>query len=366
MAQRVGLLTLPLHTNYGGIIQIAALYQFLAQNGKQPLFLRRKPIASPLRVLVSKLLFHIPWQNIAGARERERLRAVHYPFIDQFMPNATKTIRTSEDLVRVVKNDGLEAVVVGSDQVWRPDYLQNATPMTYFLDFVDPTQARRISYAASFGHGRWMFPEYQNEATTLLSDFHAISVREKSGATICNETFDREGVSVVLDPTLLVDRSFYDAAVAPGVAFSKPTVLKYVLDDTEFVRKTTSSVVDLLGGGDISVKSLLSDYSAGSLDIPHWIQAFRDADWVITDSYHGTIFAILFRKPFVTIPNYDRGVDRFTTLLESLELETRLLDPKNPGDLSGILSAPIDYDAVEARLKPHQKRSADFLLSALD
>lgn len=365
MVERVGLLTLPLHTNYGGIIQIAALYQFLVRHGKKPLFLRKKPVRPLVQRLVAKVLWSLPGQNIGGARAQEQQRAVHYPFIDRFMPNATKPLRTSRDFARAARRHDLQAVAVGSDQVWRLDYHADGAPLTYFLDFVDPATVRRISYAASFGHSTWSYPDFTEPAAQLLSQFHAVGVREESGVDICRDSLGRTDARVVLDPTLLVDPVFYDEAVAPGSAFDQPTVVKYVLDQSAKVQAATAAAMEILSRDRMAIRSLSATDQSAPLDIPHWLQAFRDAEFVITDSFHGTIFAIVFKKRFVTVPNHDRGFDRFVTLLGRLGLSERLLTSDDPSAVGRILAAPIDYDAVDARLSRLRTEAADFLLSAL-
>lgn len=366
MVTRVGLLTLPLHSNYGGIIQIAALYQFLVRNGKEPLFLRKKHMRSAARRIVDAVVSWGPLSSLAEARAHEKSDALHYPFINRFMPNSTSTLRRSQDFAWVASRRRLEAVVVGSDQVWRIDYHGDASALTYFLDFVDPAKVRRISYAASFGHSTWSYPEFTEPAKQLLSRFHAVGVREESGAEICRESLGRTDARVVLDPTLLVDTNFYDDAVASGVAFSQPTVVKYVLDQSEKVQAVTAAAMGVLSREGMAIQSISPDEQTEPLDIPRWLQAFRDAEFVITDSFHGTIFAVVFKKRFVTVPNHDRGFDRFVTLLGRLGLSDRLLTSDDPSEVGRILATPIDYDAVAARLDRLRIEAADFLLSALE
>lgn len=364
MVRRVGLLTLPLHTNYGGIVQIAALYQFLARNGKVPLLLRKKPVRSWLQRVIAKTLWTIPFQNIGGARGLELSRAIHYPFINRFMPNATRPLRTSKNLRDAVQQHELGAVIVGSDQVWRFDYHSDTSPMAYFLDFVDSNSVRPISYAASFGHGAWKFPEYTQAARDLLSKFYAVSVREESGRDVCRDDLGRADARLVIDPTLLVDPSFYDEAVASGQAFTRPTILRYVLDQSDKVQRITTAVTERLGADGIAIYSIPSEQRE-MISIPKWLQAFRDAEYVVTDSFHGTIFAIVFKKNFVTIPNHDRGLDRFTSLLDLLGLRDRLLISDDLNEVSRVLSLPIDYEDVFKRIAELRADSSAFLLSAL-
>ncbi len=361
MAHKVGLLTLHLHTNYGGILQVAALYQFLARNGKQPLLLRKKPVRSRLQRLMVSVLKRIPGQNVGGARLSERARTLHYPFIRRFMPDSTGELRTSGDFRKATRRHGLEAVIVGSDQVWRFEYHADAAPMTFMLDFIDPVHVRGISYAASFGHSSWTYPDLTKRTRELLGRFHAVSVRETSGAAICHDTLGRTDAVVTLDPTLLVDPAFYDEATARSPVYTGRKIVSYVLDQNEDKQDVARQIAALIGDN-VGEFSLLKTGGA-KLDIPQWLRAIRDAEFVITDSFHGMVFCILFRKNFVVIPNLDRGVDRFTTLLGDLGLLDRLLT--NQDDLAAIVSTPVDYAEPYNRLIQRRQQSADFLLSAL-
>jgi hypothetical protein len=364
MAKLIGLLTLPLHTNLGGILQVVTLYQFLEEHGYKPLFLRKKPERSVLNQIVGPLLRRLPGQDLGGARSSEKKRAVHYPFINKFMPNGTAELRTSRDLKKATARYGLEAVIVGSDQVWRFEYHADDAHMTYFLDFIDPRVVRGISYAASFGLSEWSYPNLTNQARELLSQFRAVSVRENTGVTICRDTLGREDCLVALDPTLLVAPAFYDEAMAKQPVYSGRKIASYVLDQSTEVEEVTQTIKDALGDN-IESFSLLHSNSGKQYDIPQWLRAIRDAEFVITDSFHGTVLCILFEKNFITIPNTNRGLDRFITLLQHVDLSERLLSDKKSQDLPNLVKTPIDYEVVNGNLAKLRKQSAQFLLSAL-
>lgn len=366
MVKRVGILTLPIHTNYGGNIQAAALYQFLVKNNKEPVLLRKKPARSMPQRLLASILPRIPGQNFGSVRSNEQARALHYPFLKKFMPQATGKLRKSADFQRAVRRHKLDAVIVGSDQVWRFEFHNDHEPMIYFLDFIPSGNVRGISYAASFGRSHWAYPESTADVKRLLSKFYAVSVREDSGADICRDNLGREDCAVTLDPTLLVEPSFYDEAVAKEPVYTGPRIVTYILDQSATVQKTSAAVIAALGG-DIETFSLaISQPNGGQLDIPQWLRAIRDAEFVMTDSFHGTVFSILFQKRFVTVPNVDRGLDRFTSLLSKLGLSDRLLTNDDPVQISRLVHEPIDYDEVELKLKPLREASSKFLISSLD
>lgn len=361
---KTGILTLHLHVNYGGILQAAALYRLLRDEGFDPVLLRKEPEnVSRVGRLVRNLLRVLPGQNVGGVRARAMTRAKHEPFIRRFLPNATRPCHNSEELRQAVQQRGLEAVVVGSDQVWRAEYHQDSNYPVYFLDFVPPG-VRKLSYAASFGHSEWRYPERTAEIAGLLAQFDAVSVREQSGVAICRDVLRRGECNLVLDPTLLVSPLFYRDAAAPAEQKGEPSLVSYVLDQGEASETAHKAVQDVLP--ETFKTTFLSVQDQGEQEtIGDWLRAFMDADFVLTDSYHGTIFSILFEKNFITLGNVDRGLDRFTTLLGSLGLADRLVLDPDPSRISSLVARAVDYGEVNERLKGLRHASKEYLLSAL-
>lgn len=361
---RVGILTLHFHINYGGIIQAAALSRFLRDRGFEPVLLRKEPeTQGRLGRAVRNLLRHLPLQNVGGVREREEARAVHYPFIRRFLPDATRPCHNSEELRAAAEGAGLDAIVVGSDQVWRFDYHQDSNSLCYFLDFAPP-ETRKVAYAASFGDSDWRYHDRTEEVADLLADFDAVSVREQSGLDICRERLGRSACELVIDPTLLVAPQIYDEAAAAPAKGPPPVLVDYVLDRSEESERAHQLVRRTLGGEGPVIR-LHAEGGERQVDIGQWLRAFMDAEFVITDSYHGTIFAILFGKKFISFGNRKRGLDRFTTLLDSLGLRDRLVLDFDLDRLPALVGQPIDHTAVRQRLEQLRQRSADFLLGAL-
>lgn len=361
---RVGILTLHLHVNYGGILQAAALYRLLKDEGFEPVLLHKEPEnRGPLGRMIRNLLRWLPGQNLGGVRARAKDRARHEPFIRRFLPNITRPRHNCAELRSAVEVRELDAVVVGSDQVWRSEYHQDDNYPVYFLDFV-PSGIRKLSYAASFGHSDWQYPDRQRQITDLLGGFDAVSVRERSGVTICRERLGRNQCTLVLDPTLVVDPALYAEAAAPSRPASKPSLVSYILDRSQASQQALKSVEAALPA-DYETSRLSVDGDEAQADIGQWLRAFMDADFVVTDSYHGTIFSILFGKHFIALANKDRGLDRFTTLLDGLGLMDRLVVDPGTVDLATLVQRPVEFTQVNARLDRLRAESRDFLLSAL-
>ncbi len=360
----VGILTLHLHLNYGGILQAAALYRLLEDEGFRPLLLRKEPEnRGPLGRVVRNLLRGLPLQNIGGVRARALARARHAPFMKRFLPNTTRACHNRDEMREAVERHGLDAVVVGSDQVWRSEYHQDSNYPVYFLNFVPPGMLK-LSYAASFGHEHWQHPDKVEEVSALLADFDTVSVREQSGVEICRDTLGVADCRLVLDPTLVVDPELYLEAAAPPTTKSGPRLVSYVLD-----RGEDSEAAQRLAEANLPeayrTTSLSIDDEQHQVDIGQWLRTFMDADFVVTDSYHGTIFSILFGKNFIAFGNRDRGLDRFTTLLDRLGLLDRLVLDHDLSKIISLVQQPIDYAAVNQRLGALRTLSREFLVTSL-
>lgn len=392
MTRRIGLLTLPLYTNYGGIIQAVALYQYLMSIGKDVVLLERGPYKSPQyhaamlmatklapnRLLASPAIDH--GRTTASGRESWMVRrldsalraikfnkrkAVHRPFIEGHIPKRTGPLTTSAALAEAVERFDLEGLVVGSDQVWRMRYQPTDAVADYFLGFCPDRKIRRVAYAASFGVGKWEHPQHTQTARELLKNFNAISLREDSGVEILQSEFGRYDAEHVLDPTLLVDPAFYEAIAAPSPPKVGGVILEYLLDSPPGLERFRTNLKKTLGSDHV-VRSLVLDSGVNPIDVPSWIRAFMDADFVITDSYHGTIFSIIFRKNFISIVNKDRGAERFSSLLSMLELNDRMIEGENFDTANYLYEKQINYENVYSIIHALRSKSAEFIYKALD
>ena len=360
-AERIGLLTLTLHINYGGILQIAALYSFLSDQGREVTLFRTGPNRPAWHRLIAAALRNIPFQNIGGLRARHLAWSTHTPFIERYLPRKTAVLRTNAQLSQEVARLNLDAFIVGSDQVWRRKFAFGSDFLNYFLDFVrDDT--RKISYAASFGNDHWQEQDLTDNVKSLLARFHAITLREETGRQIVAETFGRDDSTLVLDPTLLMSADFYEAMLETAVLPAAPTLMKYVLDPVPELEMMEKSAMEILGKNSCSTGIYLEGQDRQA-SIPQWLRAFRDADFVVTDSFHGMAFSIIFRKQFVALVNKDRGADRFISLARQLGLEDRLI---HIGKGQSFPEKQINYSEVEPKLERRRAESAAALLKALD
>ncbi|MCS5956377.1 polysaccharide pyruvyl transferase family protein [Klebsiella pneumoniae] len=374
---KVAILTQPLHTNYGGTLQAFALQYILREFGHEPVtinYRKIKPVVHPIRLVLSRIKQKIIEVRIVYPFSDEDIKKIskhHNKFINKHI-KYTDAIYSVGELTDVINSGGFNAVVVGSDQTWRPRYSPRID--SFFLDFLSENKKiKKIAYASSFGTDDW---EFTNEQTAkfskLLKEFHSVSVRENSAVTLSSEHL---GVSPehVLDPTLLLDRKVYLELIKDVSSKGRGNVFNYVLDKSQEKKDVIQSVCKLLGKDFFATYPEHSEKEIRSIKnyaeyiyppIEEWIRSFYDADFVITDSFHGTVFSIIFNKPFISIGNERRGKARFTSLLRMFNLENRLVS--HASDInSELINESIDFDMVNSKLDEMKMQSLTFLKRSL-
>ncbi|MBO5422776.1 MAG: polysaccharide pyruvyl transferase family protein [Fibrobacteraceae bacterium] len=332
---KIGILTLPLHTNYGGILQAYALQTVLERMGHEvkvlnsPIVFKKNAYWKyPIR-FIKKFFFHKP-----TIVRYESILKESYPIIAKnillFREKKIKE-RVINSFDEIQEKD-FDCIVVGSDQIWRPRYFREgwkSNVIDAFLAFSNGWKIKRVAYAASLGVDSCEFSESEiAKGKEFLLHFDAISVREKSGIGLLKDCFGVDAIQN-LDPTFLLDRTYYEE-LAENASQSQGDLFCYILDKStekknfvEFVAKerhfkpfTLTCSLDL--SSEPIEKRILPS-------VESWLRGFMDAKFVITDSFHACVFSIIFRKPFVAIANPERGESRFLSLLSALHLEDNLI-----------------------------------------
>lgn len=372
---RILILSLPLHTNYGGILQAYALQTVLERMGHDVSVISRKN-TSPfsLRLLFLRIPKRIIF-NLLGKKEdvfREFKHQRNMRIINKHVsPFIEKYIHEIKINVDKIKESDYDAIVVGSDQIWRPIYISKVLKSSVdnaFLDFAKEWKIKRIAYAASFGTDSW---EYSFEETkricTLISQFDAVSVREFSGVELCKKYLNTSALQL-LDPTLLLDSTYYIKLFQQSnTPQSDGRLFSYILDPSE----EKQSIVDKIA----SSKKLKPFSVCGQPDNPNvpiemriqppvekWLRGFFDADFVVTDSFHGCVFSIIFNKPFVAIGNEQRGLTRLDSLLDLFKIKNHLL--KDVADFDEKKSYKISDISFDI-LQDYRQKSLFFLTQQL-
>jgi translation initiation factor 2 beta subunit (eIF-2beta)/eIF-5 len=353
MKKKIGVLTLPYDANYGWILQHYALCKTIESADYEPISITRKwnLIENPgVFFKIKKWAFYnIFSKNI-------------FNFYKDEIVKKTIVVDSHEKAIQL-KNQNFRTVVVGSDQVWRTEYTIPLAGYNFFFDFLNSKYTKKISYAASLGTDTWSENLKSSKIiSNLLKDFHKISVREKSSIKVLKDILGIDANHNV-DPTLLLEKIDYLSLIkSEDKLFKEKTIGTYILDYDEnkssiinYVKKSLDfSVFDIYPKN----KNILHFY----IKVTKWLKVFRDSDFIITDSFHGTVFAIIFNKDFITISNKQRGLARFLSLLEMFNLRSRIVDPKvNLEHLKTIITNKVDFKNVNEILTYERNKSLKFL-----
>lgn len=353
---KIAILTLPLHTNYGGILQNYALQAILKRMGHEVYTIDCDKSNSSRMTTITKI--------------KNRIRRIICDLFHFYKTKKTKSfihkhINTTSKSKYKIKhindvNYLFDVVIVGSDQVWRPSYVYPNIE-TFFLNFISNPKIRRIAYAASFGTKN---KEYNKEQIANCRDlfklFSAISVREKSGLELIKE-YDwkcENNPVLCLDPTFLLQKKEYQSLIGYNEA-RNDKFFCYILDRTQEKEELIQKISE-----DIKLPPYILSGSDKILSIEKWIKAFCDAKYIFTDSFHGCVFSIIFNKPFIAFGNISRGVSRFESLLELFDLHNRLLCSTNDYT-DKMLKYEFDWRSINNRKNSYVEQSLLFLQNAL-
>ena len=377
---KIGILTQPLHTNYGGLLQAYALQTVLKRMGHEALIVDRRLARPPLLIkffsVIKRLAIFMLYFKPINFR--------FWPTNKEYNIIAQHTKRFVEENIQCTKKVGkirkfsllnkyrFEVYIVGSDQVWRPVCSPCIT--NEYFDFLDgEDKVKKIAYAASFGVDNWELSSKKTKLCAALAQkINAISVREDSAINLCEKYLGVKAMQV-LDPTLLLKKEDYIKLIEKDNSLkSKGSLMIYILDKTNEKEDIVNNVAKELDLTPFSVMPRIGFENLKNRNIEDcifpsvtaWIRGFLDADFIVTDSFHGTVFSIIFNKPFISIGNLGRGMTRFTSLLKIVKLEDRLILSSNELTVEKMHNQ-IDFEKVNDILEKERQNSINFLHNTL-
>lgn len=350
----VGLVGLWYGENYGSMITYYSLYSILNEIGLTVLL-----ISNPLK------------SNGSPESEPEKFARMYGDI------SRHRSLSEMRDL-----NNFCDSFLLGSDQLWNYS-LSRPYGQMYFLNFVDDNK-KKIAYATSFGLDEYKGPQnYQKLAIQNIKRFDKISVREVSGVKICREIFDVDAVKT-LDPVFLCPRKYYDklADQVQDEVTDKRFILAYILDPSTEKRDILRSLAKelqlpvyvLLDEPKFKRQSNIEKFEFEDSDkavifvqdyvtVSSWLKWIRSSSFVITDSFHGACFSIIYGKQFIAIPNERRGKSRIQSLLSTFGMDSQLLD--TPIGESNDYFKPINYKQVYEKIEKEKEFSNQWLKDAL-
>ncbi len=352
----VGVIGLWYGRNYGSMATYFALHQTLTNTFH-----------------LSVLMINNPLAPAAENYEKTHPRLVAKKFYD------VSLVYPLNELYKL--NSHCDTFIVGSDQLWNI-YLSRPYRQMYYLDFAEERK-KKIAYGTSFGIPYCGTEEEKLISSDNLRKFDHVSVRDDMSLDIATNIFGVENVEKVCDPTFLCPVEEYQKLIDMAQQKEdKDYILAYILDPDEDIVKNIKLIseklnkkivvildelpdkyksnvekFDLSDGADIEIKSEVTLYD--------WMWYYSHARSVVTDSFHGTIFSIIFGKPFLTLTNRRRGAERFVSLLTPLDLTYRLFDaPDMLSDNYSLLES-IDCAQYEEKLEEMRSNSLEWLKNAI-
>lgn len=387
MSRKIGIVTITKGTNYGNKLQNYAIVHLLKKKGYDVSTIQdvtEKGFANPVNTVSTRNKFNINYikeviesrlhykyykKNDSDGimrciirakklrREFEKLEEARKSNFQKFSMdylNYSKLKLSATQKCKVQEIDQYDAFICGSDQVWNPIY-QDVSKIR-FLTFAKPN--KRIALAPSFGVAE--IPESRKKIyTEWLQGIDFLSVREESGAKIIKELVGRK-VPVLIDPTLMLKVEEWDQIANKPVGFDKKLyLLTYFLGNkTKTYEKEIKKLAyeKNLQIVDLSEISKFEYYTYGPAE---FLWLVKNAEYICTDSFHGTVFSILYKKNFTTFPRAESGFgedNRVMTLLKKINLTGAIWDENEK---------KLDYSQVDAFLELERNKFDDYLQEAL-
>jgi len=381
MKKKVGIITILNVNNYGAELQAFALQQKLNEMGydaeiinyvfyKNPGFKMEKgSLPFPINRLRNKIRDFI-------LLKIDQLGSLLYPNIskkrkDNFTRFHSKWTKTSKPFYSqsqlYSEKHSYDVFIVGSDQVWNPNNGVNIEP--YFLTFA-PNNRLKISYASSFGVEKINLKLHDFYKKNLLN-LDSIAVRETSGVRLIDEIAGKKAAHVV-DPTVLLtseDWKKFETEFSDSV----PYIVVFVFKNSKFIdkvvnelsRKTGYKVYRICKNEFKVDKSSSGIINLRDLGPAEFLGVYRKASFIVTSSFHGTVFSLLFEKKFITVgPSSKDNNVRQINLLEDVGLRDRFLFEDSTYDIDNFL-VNIDYHNINEKISISRKVSIDFLSNNL-
>lgn len=353
---KVGIVTFHSALSYGAVLQSFALKNYLEQNN------------CVAEIINYNALFNLKWPtgfwtlktqfNIANLRSYFIFKKFRREYL-----NLGPGIKSLSE--KNLLDDKYDVVITGSDQVWNP-VITKEHYLFYFLS--DFKKSKKVSYAASFGNDKLRLNEGEKELVrTSLMTFSSISVRENHGRKLLRDLFFIDS-EVVLDPTFLLNRSYYETMFNLKVLANKHEIVFFKLgyngefDEQLYILKQKMKLNLLISNA--RPKSRELDF-INTPSVDSWLNYIYNADFIITDSFHGLVFSLIFQKQFVVLNANKERFNRILNLLEILGLEHRILVDNSAQEICNLYFSPIDYVLIQKQLDIHIEASKAYLQKAL-
>jgi hypothetical protein len=369
---KIGILTFHHVDNYGATLQAVALWSFLNSQGFDVEIIDYRPY----KVVLHYCKTLKPIRKRKGMKENDKIRITDIRINENAPANLRRAWRMRRFLLSNVRlsdkkvylqqkleyfRNKYDVVICGSDQIWCVDTFFRGFDSSFFLDFIDNNTTRKVSYAASLGNSR-SFSKYQKEICNYLNQYQTILVRDSNSAQVIANECSLQATKV-LDPTFLIN---YDQ-IQQSLKIQDKYILLYTQDILEpaeedfakLVAETYNLKIVSIGQYNRIADINITDASPGE-----WVGAHWQASYIMTNTFHGTVFSLISQKPFtVFVPPHK--LTKIKDLLGDLGLENRLFSNQNNPQVENEDIFNIDYTSVSKILDSKILESKKYLVEAI-
>ena len=359
----IGIMTFHGADNYGAVLQAYALSTFLKEEGFLPEIIDyRSKVYDRYAIFRKSRYKRIPIlivEDLMNWRKNRNRKVRFDQFRKNYLPISSDSFLTFESLNRI--SDSYDYYICGSDQIWNPNISKGIDP-AYLLEFVK-SSSKKISFAPSLGVES--LPElYLWKIEKAIRSFRAVSVREQNGVDLL-QTYCNQKIECVCDPVFLLNQDHYELLCRKKITFK--FIFLYVIGSArqnrriiqfaeEIAAEKHLQLIYLIDGNTTLYRIKGKDVKGSSIE--DFLSYIKNAECVISNSFHATVFSILFSKQFVSFPKEETN-SRLTNILQELSLSERIYK-------KGIsIDENIDYDSVMPRLQQMRDNAVHFLFSAL-
>lgn len=373
---KIGIVTFCKANNYGALLQTYALQETLKEYTENVQVLN---YLSEQSMIMQKTFDIRAYKHIKGLKDKvnkfikrvknykeRKTSAKNFKAFGEKYLNFTNFYKKYSEFVNNPLD--VDVIVCGSDQVWNTDITAGYDSI-YFLDIPTVKPAFKMSYAASVGRKDFE-PTYKQEIEKQLKTFNYISVREKSSIKLI-ENASGKAVTNVLDPTLIANKKIWERLCEDSQPLTNITdkyMLVYVFNNDQNVINIANKISKDLKLKVVSIsRNAKYDnlmYETDSGNVAQFVKLIKDSEFVVTNSFHGTCFSLIFEKKFYVIPHTERG-SRMTDLLEILEASDRVMYnvEQLPED---ITSYKVDYNKINKNLDREREISKNYLKTSIE
>ena len=369
--------------NYGSQLQVLATLKKIEELGFETEIIRYKKKISPTFIVQTLLrLFNIPFIQAKINSKKKRNRIDKHDqlrddvkkrndrfnkFVTDYFTNLSEQYNGWESLVRK-SNQNYDTFLCGSDQLWLP---HNLGSHFYTLEFANDDK-KKVAYATSFGVSE--IPNNLKKGyKKFLNRFQFLSTREIAGQEIIKELTGKNA-KVVCDPTLLFNSEQWMKILPEEKVISEKYIFCYFLGDNNEHRNQAEILSQKTGYKIVTIPFLdnfverdltFGDYKMFDIDTKDFVNLIRNAEYVLTDSFHGSIFSILNHKKFITFNRYTSGKGSRNSRIDSLCHLLNLNDRRFEKNILDNIFNDIDYDNVEIKLNELRNASISYLIDSL-